>query len=266
VSNTDHTVPGHVDFDAELQRHDVALRRACSIQSHDHVVDIGCGAGHTSRQAARAARAGSVLGIDVSASAIERARRLARVDQLRNVTFEVADAEVFPFVPRRFDRAISRFGTMFFADPGAALANIQRALRPGGRLVMMVWQARDRNEWAVAIAESLGGRLGRAPVDRGAPDAFSLADPAVVTEVLESAGFADVAFADIREPVYYGPDADAALEWVRSFATVSRTLDQLGPVDAQAAIERLRLMLSAHLSDDGVWFDSQAWIVTARRR
>ena len=259
-------VPGRVDYDAELQRHDVVLRRACAIQSHEHVVDIGCGAGHTSRQAARAARAGSVLGIDVNAPAIARARELARADQLDNVTFELADAEVFGFVPDRFDRAISRFGTMFFADPTAAFANIRRALRPGGHLVMMVWQARDRNEWAVAIAESLGATHRPAPLDGGGPDAFSLADPPTVTEALASAGFADVALADVHEPVYYGPDVPAALEWVRSFSTTSRTLDQLGPLDTRAAIERLRGVLTAHLGDDGVWLDSRAWIVSARRR
>jgi len=50
---------------------------------------------------------------------------------------------------------MSRFGTMFFEDPVAAFANVGRALRPVGRLVMMVWQAPERNEWDVAIRQSL---------------------------------------------------------------------------------------------------------------
>ena len=63
------------------------------------------------------------------------------------------------------------------------------------------------------------------------PDPFSLADPPAVTAILEGAGFADVAFTDVREPVYYGPDVAAALDWVRSFACTgrcwsSRTLPQ----------------------------------------
>jgi SAM-dependent methyltransferase len=161
--------PGPCGYDAELRRHDEVLRRACGIQSRDHVLDIGCGTGETTRQAARTAAAGSALGVDVSAPAIERARELARAEGLRNVAFERADAQVHGFPQQRFDLAISRFGTMFFDDPAAAFANIGRALRPAGRLVMMVWQAGERNEWDVAIRRSVGAappgrrRLHRCP-------------------------------------------------------------------------------------------------------
>jgi len=130
--------PGPSGYDAERRRHNEVLRRACGVQPHDHVLDIGCGTGQTTRQAARAARAGSALGVDISAPAIERARELARDEGLRNVTFEHGNAQVHRFPQERFDLAISRFGTMFFDDPGAAFANIRRALRPAGRLVMMV--------------------------------------------------------------------------------------------------------------------------------
>ena len=199
------------------------LRRACDVQPHDHVLDIGCGGGQTTRQAARTARAGSALGVDVSAPAIERARELARAEGLGNVTFERADAQVHRFPPEHFDLAISRFGTMFFADPVAAFANIGRALRPAGRLVMMVWQA--------ARAQRVGRRHPPRPSARpqgaggrpsGGPDPFSLADPPTVTEILAAAGFADVAFTDVHEPVYYGPDVAAALDWVRGFTAPAR--------------------------------------------
>ncbi len=119
-------------YDAELQRHNEVLRRAFSIQLHDHVLDIGCGSGQTTRQAARTAQAGSALGVDTSATVIERALELARAEGLGNVTFEHADAQVHRFPHERFDLAISRFGTMFFDDPGAAFANIitRRCARP----------------------------------------------------------------------------------------------------------------------------------------
>ena len=90
------------------------------MQSGDHVVDIGCGTGHTTRQAARMAAASSALGVDVSAPAIERARDLAQADRFRSGVFECADVQVFRFPPRRFDLAISRFGAMFFTDPAVA--------------------------------------------------------------------------------------------------------------------------------------------------
>jgi SAM-dependent methyltransferase len=257
--------PGLSGYDAELRRHNEVLRRAFDVQLHDHVLDIGCGTGQTTREAARTARAGSALGVDISASAIERARALTRAEGLRNVTFEHADAQVHRFPHERFDLAISRFGTMFFGDPGAAFANIRRALRPAGRLVMMVWQAHERNEWDVAIHRSLEGPEGPLAIPGGGPDPFSLADPPAVKEILREAGFAGVAFTDIHEPVCYGPDVAAALDWVRGFACTSNTLKRLDPAAAERAAGRLREALAAHLSDDGVWFNSRAWIVTARR-
>jgi SAM-dependent methyltransferase len=171
-------------YDAELQRHTAVLRRMWDVQPGEYVLDIGCGTGQTTREAARMARAGRALGVDISAVAIERARALARAERLGNVRFERADAQVHRFVPGRYDLAVSRFGTMFFHDPGAAFVNVARALRPAGRLVMLVWQASERIDSAANMH----------------------------------------------------------------------------------AHRRLRETLAAHLRDDGVWFDSRAWIVTAVRR
>ena len=200
------------------------------------------------------ARAGGALGVDISASAIERARELARAQGVRNVTFECADAQVHRLPQERFDLAMSRFGTMFFDDPGAAFANVGRALRPAGRLVMMVWQAHERNEWEVAIRQSLAGTEGSAAAGSAGPDAFSLGDPPAVTKILEAAGFADVAFTDVGEPVYYGPDVSAGLDWIRGFACTSEALSRLrsrrrGPRaraaarDARRASERHRRLV-----------------------
>ena len=250
-------------YDAELGRYNEVLRRAVGVQPHDQILDIGCGAGQTTRQAARAASAGSALGVDVSATAIKRAGDLARVEGIRNVTFQHADAQVHHFRPKRFDVAMSRFGTMFFADPVAAFANIGRALRPAGRLVMMVWQAADRNEWDVEIRRSLGAEQG--PVTAGEPDPFSLADALTVREILQAAGFTNVTLTDVQAPVYYGPDVDAAFDWVHGFACTRAVLAGREPGGATRASERLRQALAEHMRDDGVWFDSRAWIVTAQR-
>jgi SAM-dependent methyltransferase len=257
--------PGPVDYDAELRLYNEVLRRACGVRRHDHVLDVGCGTGQTTRQAARMATTGSALGVDLSAQMIDRARDLARAEGLRNVTFEQADAQVHRFPPNHFDLTISRFGTMFFDDPVAAFANIGRAQRPAGRLVMMVWQGHERNAWDVAIHGSLEFE-GSVVVAPKGPDPFSLADPTTVEGILDAAGFADVTFTDVHEPVYYGPHVAAALDWVRSFTCTNEVLKRLDPVAAERALGRLRETLAAHASGDGVWFDSRAWIVTARRR
>ncbi|HEY0001588.1 MAG TPA: methyltransferase domain-containing protein [Actinoplanes sp.] len=247
-------------YDAELRRHNEALRRAAGVRPGDHVLDVGCGSGQTTRQAARAAGPGRALGVDVSATAIGRARELATAEGLGNVAFEHADAQVHPFAAAQFTLAISRFGTMFFADPVAAFTNIGTALRPAGRLVMLVWQARERNEWDQAIHRCLDVD---GPI--AGPDPFSLADPATTSAILRAAGFADVTCTDVHEPVYYGPDVGAALDWVRGFTCTSTALARLGPAAAARAVDRLREMLAAHHNDDGVWFDSHAWLITAQK-
>lgn len=92
------------------------------------------------------------------------------------MTYLRADAQVHPFPPAAFDLCISRFGTMFFADPVAAFTNIGRALRPSARLVMLVRQTRERNEWPGEIRQALGAPTA---VSSGAGwTPFSLGDPA----------------------------------------------------------------------------------------
>ena len=253
-----------VDYDAELRLHDEILRRTYGIRADDRVLDIGCGTGRTTRDAARSAAQGSALGVDLSAPMIERARELARVEGIHNVAFEQGDAQVHRFPEGGFDLAISRFGTMFFDDPAAAFANVAVALRPGGRLVMMVWQAHERNEWNVAIERALApeGSPGPAPEGR---EPFSLGDRDTVEAILGAAGFGEATFTDVHQPVYYGPDVAAALEWVGGFTSTRESLARLGAAAAEQALDRLREALAAHAGEGGVWFDSRAWIIEARR-
>jgi hypothetical protein len=123
---------------------------------------------------------------------------------------------------------------------------------------MMVWQAWEQNEWALAIDRALGGRM-----DSAGSDPFSLGDPAAVRAILHTAGFVDVTFAEVRRPVHYGPDVDAALGWVGGFTSTRKALDRLE--SPEEAVSGLRDLMAEHLSADGVWFDSAAWIVSARR-
>lgn len=243
-----------MDYDAELRLHTEVLRRAWAIVVTDRVLDIGCGTGQTTRDAGRAASEGSALGIDISAPMIARARERAAAEKLRNVRFDHGDAQVHSFPAQSFDVAISRFGTMFFADPVAAFRNIRAALNPNGRLVMMVWQSHEANEWSVAIQQG--------PVQPS--DAFSLADPSRVAAILDAAGFAQPEFQDVREPVYYGDSVDAAFDWVGGFRDTRAQLQSLDVAAAERARERLRKTLAQHQREHGIWFDSRAWIVTAR--
>ena len=253
-------------FDAETRPHNERFRAAAGVAPRDRVLDIGCGTGQTTRDAARAAVAGSALGVDLSAEMLDHARRLSREEGLVNVSFLQADAQVHRFPAASFEVGISRFGTMFFADPVAAFGNIGHALIPGGRLGLMVWQARDRNERATAIREALAGDNPVPPPTDG-PHPFSLADPAVAEGILTAAGFAEIRFTDVREPIYYGPDPAVAFDVVRGLRSTRDLLAGLDAGDAERALDRLRATLAAHqAADGGVLFDARSWIIAARRR
>ncbi|HET6295217.1 MAG TPA: methyltransferase domain-containing protein [Kribbella sp.] len=249
------------DYDAELRRYHQRLQAAMDVRPDDHVLDIGCGTGLTTREAAKAATSGSALGVDISAQMVETARQLSEREGLRNVSFEQADAQLHPFPARRFSLATSRFGTMFFTDPGVAFTNIARALRPGARLVQLVWQDAKHQEWHTAIRDALAG--GRTLPVAAAYGAFSLADPVTAEHLLTAAGFADLQITDVREPVYYGPDAEAALNAARSLMVTKDLLADLDPAQTEDALQRLRATLTTHHTADGIWFDSRAWIITA---
>jgi len=251
------------DYDAELSRYNVRLRAAARVRAADRVLDIGCGTGQTTRDAARSATSGSALGVDLSRPMVDRARQLSEGEGIRNVNFERADAQVHPFTPEDFTLGLSRFGTMFFTNPVAAFTNIGRALRPGARLVQLVWQAYDRQEWSTAIRQAMTGNR-MAPAGRG-HGAFSLADPTVAAGVLTAAGFIAVEITEVREPIYYGPDAASARDALFDLRMIQDLVTDLDAAVTARALDRLQAMLDAHDTGEGVWFDSGAWLVTARR-
>jgi SAM-dependent methyltransferase len=254
-----------LDYDSELRRHHDALHRALLVRPRDRVLDIGCGAGQTTRDAASMASQGRVLGIDTAEPVLREARRLTRAAGLHNVDYVCGDAARPPFPHDAIDVAISRFGTMFFADPVAAFTDIRCVLRPTGRLVMMVWQAADRNAWAVAIHRALVDDDTALPPPASGPSAFALGDAHTVERVLGAAGFVDVALAEVRAPVHYGADVARALDFVSAFSNVRRVVESQPSVERARTVARLRDVMAEHRTDDGVRFDSRAWIVTARR-
>lgn len=235
------------------------------IRAEDRVLDIGCGTGHSTRDVARLARDGSALGVDLSSRMLALARERSAADGLTNVQFVQADAQVHPFEPDAFDIVISSFGAMFFADRDAAFANIGRALRPGGRIALLAWRALGENGWLVAFREALaaGRELPSPPL--GGPGPFGLADVDGATASLAGAGFHEVVFSPIDEPVFLGTDAQDAFDFVRTMGLFRGLTSSLDDNTRAEAVAKLRAMLTDHETPQGVLLASGAWLITASR-
>jgi SAM-dependent methyltransferase len=253
-------------FDGSLERYREPFFAAAAIASGAQVLDVGCGTGQSTRDAARRARdGGAALGVDLSSRMLDVARRRAAEEGIANVEFLQADAQVHWFDEGRYDVAISRTGAMFFGDPIAAFANIARALRSDGRVALLVWQALEQNHWIRDFSAALSdGRDLPAPPP-GAPGPFSLAEPDRVHSILSAAGLVDVDLQGVSEPMYFGDDVGDAERFVRGLGFTSSMLGNLDADGRERALAALRASIEAHETEDGVFYPSAVWIVTARR-
>ncbi|MFF7813899.1 class I SAM-dependent methyltransferase [Streptomyces roseolus] len=243
-----------------------SLLDAARIGGRHRVLDIGCGAGRTTRLAALRAPRGHASGLDLSGPMLTEARALAEAEGVRNVTFTRGDAQTHPFDDAAFDAAISRYGAMFFADPEAAFGNIARALRPGGRLALICPSDPDLNGWVTAMA-SLRGILPVGDFARpGQPGMFSLGEPDHVRAVLTAAGFTGVTLDETRAYGTWGRDATDAADFLLATGPGRHLMDQADEPARDRARAALTDHLRAHEQPDGtVRLLSTAWLVTADR-
>jgi SAM-dependent methyltransferase len=250
-------------FDQAVAAYHDRFLAAAGIGRADRVLDIGCGTGQTTRDAARAAADGLALGVDLSGQMIALARRLAAGQGIANARFEQADAQIHPFPAASFDVAISRTGTTFFGDPAAAFANIASALRPGGRLALLVWQGPEANEWIGELSGALAaGRELPAP-PAGAPGPFAQADPEAARAVLAAAGFTHIGLEGQREQMWFGPDPEDAHRFV--LGLLGWMLHGLDDNQRGQALGNLHATVTAHATSHGVLYQSAAWLICATR-
>lgn len=251
-------------FDRSVAEHHRRLLVAAAIADTDRVLDIGCGTGQTTRDAARCASGGSALGVDLSSAMIEHARQQAATARIPNATFLQADAQVHAFDPSSFDLAISRTGAMFFADHVAAFANVGRSLVPGGHLVLVTWQGLAGNEWIREISGALAAGRNRPAPPPDAPGPFALSNPDRVRSVLSSGGFDDIDLEGFEAPMWFGTDADDAHRFV--IGLMGWMLEGLDEAGRARALNDLHATMAAHSTPDGILFASAAWVIRARRR
>lgn len=253
-----------VRYDAASRAYDRYLLDAAQIGSSDPVLDVGCGCGISTLDAA-SRTTGDVLGIDLSARMIEHARERAAEAGRGNARFQCGDAQVFDFAPGAFAVAISRFGGMFFADPVAAFRNVGRALRPDGRLALLAWRTLADNEWVRTIRDALAAGRTLPPPPPGMPGPFGLADRDATARILGDAGFARIELTPVDEPMYLGADADDAFEFVRGLGMARKLLEPLDDTTRITALAELRARFAQRATPAGVLVGAGAWLVKAKR-
>jgi SAM-dependent methyltransferase len=235
----------------------------------ERALDVGCGFGDTAQQIAELVGAdGSVLGVDASARFIETAQREAMRSGLRNVRFAVADVEASAF-EESFDLAYSRMGTMFFANPVAALRNIRQSLVAGGRLAMVVWRSKVENECfyrGQRITERFVSKPEEYDEPTCGPGPFSMANADTTTGIMLSAGFENIALHRCDLPIQVGVDLDEAVDFVMSIGPAGEILRLAGDSAShlhEPVAAALREGMAEWVTPDGVYAPASTWIVTA---
>jgi len=209
---------------------------------------------------------GSVLGVDSAVPLIELARVDAANAKSRHVRFEVADAQTHSFEPN-FDICFARFGTMFFQSPVAGMQNLRTAVRRGGRLVILVWRTIADNDWVRLPKEVTSRHLAQEHGQSGGPGPFSMANRDIVHEVLEKAGWSNVAFERVDAPVLLGATAAEAAEFQLQLGPAGEVVREAGAAaDAKRAIitEELTTLLEKFVRPEGIVMSSSSWCISAR--
>ena len=157
------------------------------------MLDVCCGTGIAVRLALpRVAPVGSVAGLDIDAAMIVVARSLTRSADGATVSWHCASAQAMPFEAGEFDLVFCLQGLQFLPDCTAGLAEMRRVMKPGGRLVAIVWNAIEHSKGQYAVVQLLRRRnVDATPMLK----ANALGDVGKLRAHAENAGFSDI---DIR--------------------------------------------------------------------
>lgn len=252
-----------------LSQHSARVFPGLPVKTGDRVLDVGCGFGDTAVQLARrVGNAGTVTGVDCCDVFLEEAQKHATASGARNVDFLRADAE--KTLPEgEYDFVFARFGTMFFANPVAGLRNMRKALKPGGRMVHIVWRNRRDNPW-LSMARDIVLDFLPQPGDDAqtcGPGPFSMSGQDTVTAMMKAAGYSDITFTRVDAPVLVGRDVQDAIAFQLAIGPAGEVFREAGQLaeDRRPEIEAAmaKAIEAAETGKDGIVMPSSSWVISA---
>ena len=238
---------------------------AARLEPGQRVVDVGCGCGGTTFSAAnRVGSGGRMVGIDISAPMIERAKEESAGDS--RLEFVCADAATYEFA-QPFDALLSRHGLMFFEDPVPAFRHLRSQLRPKANVSFVAWRSLAENDWLSVPLQSVCKALGvtSETTPPAGPSPFAFSNHAYIQQVLAAAGFTFVDIQSLEAPVRMAEaGADEAVAFVRLHAgPVGRLLSEVDEKQRARALVALHDDLAMLLQGDVLDLKGAAWLVTA---
>lgn len=258
----------HVLVDG-LTQHSEAIIPSLPVRAGDRVLDVGCGFGDTAiKLAGLVGPTGSVVGIDCCDAFLDYAQKDAKARGASNVTFMRGDAEI-ALPADDFDFVFARFGTMFFANPVAGLRNMRKALRPGGRMVHIVWRNRADNPWLSMAKDVVLDFLPEPGEDAQTcgPGPFSMSDETTVRAMMQAAGYADIAFQRVDAPVLVGKDVNDAIAFQLAIGPAGEVFREAGDA-AEARRPQIEAAMAEainkqKIATEGIVMDSSSWVISA---
>jgi len=251
-----------------LTHHSEAIFPSLPVREDDKVLDVGCGFGDTAiRLAEHVGPSGAVTGVDCCESFLEYGRKEAAARGFENVSFMEGDALSERFEPN-YDFVFSRFGTMFFENPVAGLRNMRSALKPGGKMVHIVWRRAEDNPW-LSMAKNEVLRF-LPPPSEGArtcgPGPFSMSNQTMVSKMMEIAGYSDITFDRVDAPVLIGKTVADAINFQLALGPAGEVFREAGPKaqSKRSEIEAaLALAIDAQKKEmDGIVMSSSSWVIS----
>ncbi|MEV7396511.1 class I SAM-dependent methyltransferase [Aeromicrobium sp. NPDC092404] len=223
------------------------------VTAGSRVLDVAAGAGGQTLVAARrAGPTGEVLATDISPAILEWARHVAEEAGLSNITTLVADGEDLSAVEEGvYDAAVSRVGLIYFPDQLAALAEMCRALRPGGRVSAVVYSTADRNAFFSIPVGIIRRRAELPPPAPGQPGPFSLGSPGVAEDVFARAGLTDVTVTTVPSPVRVRSAAECVQFERESFGALHQMLSGVDAADREDVWSEITEQLTQFEGPDG---------------